>query len=102
LPFYGVQTPTRRKIVKDFVAKQGLPSKENYQKLVLSMMQHPKREMNYCAIDIALRCQKMYLHEDDLPFIHELIATRSWWDSVDAIAPHLLGRYLLKISPQSG
>lgn len=93
--FYGVRSPQRKEVFRSVWKKHGLPQRESYKGEILQMMNHPKREVNYCAIDLAIRCQKTYSDKSDLPWIKEMIETRSWWDSVDSIAPNLLGKYLL-------
>lgn len=98
--YYGVRSPERRKIFAEIFKKWGLPSKETYKEQVLAMMNHPKREMHYSAIDLAIKCQKKYSTADDEPFIHELLCTNSWWDSVDGIAPNILGFHLKKYPTQ--
>jgi 3-methyladenine DNA glycosylase AlkD len=92
--YFGVKSPERKQIFSETLKSSGLPNKEYYKNLVLEMMKHPQREMNYCAIDLAIRCQKKYSDLSDIDYISEMLATRSWWDSVDSIAPHILGKYL--------
>lgn len=93
--FFGVKSPERKSIFTKVYKEVGLPSKENYKSEILAMMNYPKREMQYCAIDLAIRCQKKYNSIDDFNYISEMLATKSWWDSVDGIAPNILGNYLL-------
>lgn len=94
--FYGVRSPVRKKIFSQVMKKNKLLTEQEYKNVALKMMQHTKREMNYCAIDLALKYQKKYSNINDLEYITNLITTRSWWDSVDGLAPNLLGNYLLK------
>ncbi len=35
---------------------------------------------------------KKHLTTEDFPALLQLIETKSWWDSVDSIAPHFVGR----------
>lgn len=94
--FFGVKSPERKAIFSKVFKDLGLPSKENYKAEILALMKYPKREMQYCAIDLAIRCQKKYSSINDFNYISELLATKSWWDSVDGIAPNILGNYLLQ------
>lgn len=97
--FYGVRSPLRKRIFRQIMKENKLPNAEEYKTIVLKMMHYPKREMNYCGIDLAIKCQKKYNSDTDLNYITTLITTNSWWDSVDIIAPNLLGNYL-HIFPQ--
>jgi 3-methyladenine DNA glycosylase AlkD len=42
---------------------------------------------------------KKQLQKEDITFIEELITTKSWWDSVDLIASHLVGE-ICKMYPE--
>lgn len=98
--FYGIKSPERKAIFMRTYKQLGLPLTENYQEEVIAMMRFPKREMNYSAIDLALRCQKKYGSISDIDYITTLITTNSWWDSVDSLAPNMLGKYLLDYPQQ--
>ena len=39
---------------------------------------------------------KKHINETHIPFLEELIVTKSWWDSVDSIVPTFLGDIFLK------
>ena len=39
---------------------------------------------------------KKHINETHIPFLEELIVTKSWWDSVDSIVPTFLGGIFLK------
>ncbi|MCB9034014.1 MAG: DNA alkylation repair protein [Chitinophagales bacterium] len=92
--FFGVRSTNRRTIFKTILKTNGLPNEATYQAVVLSMMQHEKREMHYCAIDLVIQCQKKYSASNDIDYITTMITTNSWWDSVDGIAPNILAYYL--------
>ena len=98
--YYGIKSPERRAIFREVIKSQGLPPKEKYKTEVLALMNHPKREMHYSAIDLALKCQKKYSDVSDIDYISELLDTNAWWDSVDVIAVHLLGNYLQQFPEQ--
>lgn len=98
--YYGIKSPNRRAIFKEILKIHGLTPKENYKTEVLAMMHHPKREMNYSAIDLALSYQKKYSSPSDIAYISELLDTNAWWDTVDLIAVHLLGNHLEKYPEQ--
>lgn len=92
--FYGVRSPKRKELFREILKSNGIPPQQLAIKIILDLMNHPKREMNYAAIDLALRAQKIYSRPEDLQWIREIILTRSWWDTVDGIAPNILGKFL--------
>lgn len=92
--FYGVRSPKRKELFREILKSHGIPPQQLAIKIILDLMNHPKREMNYAAIDLALRVQKEYSQPEDLQWIREIILTRSWWDTVDGIAPNILGKFL--------
>ena len=92
--FYGVRSPKRKELFREILKSNGIPPHQLAIKIILDLMNHPKREMNYAAIDLALRVQKKYSQPEDLQWIREIILTRSWWDTVDGIAPNILGKFL--------
>lgn len=65
-------------------------SAEEFRLLVKRLWELPEREYQYVALD-ALVKQKKQLVESDIDFIESLIITKSWWDTVDLIASHLVG-----------
>lgn len=51
----------------------------------------PEREFQYAGADL-LRTHAKRLDVDDLGRVERLIRTKSWWDTVDALAVHVVGR----------
>ena len=51
--------------------------------------------MHQVAVDLLMKHAKK-LTSDHLPLLEELITTKSWWDSVDALAVHGVGVILKK------
>ena len=56
--FYGVRSPKRKELFREILKSNGIPPQQLAVKTILNLMNHPKREMNYAAIDLALRVQK--------------------------------------------
>ena len=40
--------------------------------------------------------RKKQLKQEEIPFLEYLITTKSWWDTVDYISPHLIGALFMK------
>ncbi len=64
-------------------------------------MAEPEREFSYVAADL-LRKWSRHLQSTDLTRIRSLIETRSWWDTVDALAVHVVGLGGPRRPPTSG
>ncbi|MBV4356607.1 DNA alkylation repair protein [Pinibacter aurantiacus] len=98
--YYGLKTPERRMIFKEFIAAQSLPSYEELPALIKWMWQQPQREWQYIAIELAAKMKKQW-KEDFLELIEYCITTKSWWDSVDAIATDWAGNYFMLFPKQT-
>jgi len=89
-PFLGIKTPERRLLFKTMTNEMVLPSYEEMKKEVWGLFQLEEREYHYIAIEL-LSKYKQQLNVKDLLFCHRLIEMKSWWDSVDSIAPKIVG-----------
>ncbi len=96
--FYGIKTPVRRKIQKPFLVKELLPPKVELEKTVKILWEKPQREFQYFAQELAEKYTKQ-LEKKDIELFEFMITRKSWWDTVDFIAPKLAGKYF-KIYPQ--
>ena len=92
-PFFGIKTPQRRALMKEHFALHGLPSVDELPAIVRSAFAYPEREMHQVGVDLLIKFTKK-LGPEHLPFVEEIIRTKSWWDSVDALAVHVAGAIL--------
>ena len=85
----GIKSPLRRHLQREFLKNidKKAPINKNLVKLLWN---EDNREFQYLAIDYLVKVKKQ-LQREDIIFIEELITTKSWWDSVDIIASHLVG-----------
>lgn len=84
-PFFGIKSPLRRTLIKQFVTQNGLPAPEQLPELVEYLWQLPQRDYQYAALDIAEQMQKKQkTNESFTDLLVYMITTRSWWDTVDA------------------
>ncbi|WP_252776387.1 DNA alkylation repair protein [Flavobacterium sp. NRK F10] len=88
-PFLGIQTPVRSKLQKPFLQRFKSEKKINWD-WVQSLWDLKEREFQYSALDYLIT-KKKHLTPADLNQLKYLIITKSWWDSVDLIASHLIG-----------
>lgn len=93
--FYGIKGPERKALVRQCVNEQGMPRMDDLPALFRLCFAQEQREWQYVVNDLGQRTgPKM-----DLAFLSlwdELIAQKSWWDTVDFLSPKLAGRLLLR------
>ena len=86
-PFFGIKATPRRELVKAHVALHGAPPLTELPAIARSAFACKEREMHHVALDLLMKHARK-LGPGDLPWIEELISTKSWWDTVDALAVH--------------
>ncbi len=79
--FYGIKTPLRRKIYKDFL-KNEKKSKEIDWMFLDACYADEHRECQYLVIDYLIAMKK-YLVYDDIPKLRRYIKQKQWWDTID-------------------
>ncbi|WP_391205791.1 DNA alkylation repair protein [Psychrobacillus sp. L4] len=89
-PFLGIKTPERRMVFSALIKENELPSFESLHDEVWALFQLEEREYHYVAIELLGKYKKK-LTIEDLPFCLKLIENYSWWDSIDSIAPKIVG-----------
>ena len=84
--FFGVANPERVKATKALVRSFDTATNDAVEAVVRALWKAPQRECQYCALDLLARRVK---HQSDgsLVLLRELVVAKSWWDSVDGIAP---------------
>jgi 3-methyladenine DNA glycosylase AlkD len=94
-PFLGIKSPNRKKALKNYFSIYALPEKPELLEEVWEIYKMPEREYQYAAIVLLSKKQKT-LSIEDLAFCAKLITEKSWWDSVDSIAPSIVGDIVKK------
>lgn len=89
-PFLGIKSPARNEALKMFFAEHDTPVENQLFDEVWAIYNLPEREYQYVAIALLSKKLKT-LRIEDLSFIEKLITEKSWWDSVDSIAPTIVG-----------
>ncbi|MFI8687781.1 DNA alkylation repair protein [Rossellomorea sp. NPDC077527] len=89
-PFFGIRTPERNALLKDFLKENGKPPIEELPDIVRSLWSMPQRECQYIALGLIDK-RSRYLTKEHLPLLEELIVTKSWWDTIDHIGPNHVG-----------
>lgn len=96
--FYGINAPLRKELQKPFLLKLHLPAKKDLGKIVKTLWELPQREFQMFAQELAGKYKKELVKED-IKLLQYMITHKSWWDTVDFIAAHLVGAYF-KIYPE--
>ena len=94
MPFYGVHTPARRRIVKQAIKQFPIPTQRDCQSCIRQLWSLPHREEKYIAIDFA-ELHPRYITSGSLSLYKSMIRTGAWWDFVDPIAIALVGHVLM-------
>jgi len=93
--FLGIKTPQAQALFKQLKAAQGLPELTDLETVVRALWEWPEREYQYLALTLLDKSQRQ-LTPDFLPLLEYLITTKSWWDTVDFLAPKLAGKLLFR------
>lgn len=81
--FYGLQTPERRAVYKDVIArdkKVGVIDRE----FLEQCWADEHREFQYLVTDY-LRAMQKFLTYEDVPFVEKFIRSKQWWDTIDGL-----------------
>ncbi|KUM70073.1 DNA alkylation repair protein [Streptomyces curacoi] len=89
-PFLGIPTPARRALSRTVLAGTPHPDEADCTAIALRCWRLPEREYHYFAVDY-LRRHVGRCSSGFLPVARQLITTVSWWDTVDALAAHVVG-----------
>ncbi|MDQ0229329.1 DNA alkylation repair protein [Metabacillus malikii] len=92
--FIGIRTPKRRQLTKNFLENNGLPPKEKLKEVIQALWNMDEREFQKAALDILEKCKRQ-LKGEDIRWISQLIVEKSWWDTVDVLAPHIIANLFL-------
>jgi len=90
-PFLGIKTPLRRQLIRQFFQETGILKKEFNREFVWALWKLDEREFQFAALDYTNKMLAK-LKKADLPFMEQLLLTKSWWDTVDTIAPKAVGQ----------
>ncbi|GHE47723.1 hypothetical protein GCM10018785_16650 [Streptomyces longispororuber] len=89
-PFLGLASPVRRDLARTVLAGTPRPGEADCAAIALRCWELPEREYHYFAVDY-LRRHVRHCSSDFLPVARHLVTTVPWWDTVDALAAHVVG-----------
>jgi len=97
--FLGIKKPIRAAAHKAFMSELVKEKVFESTAFIEILWNQPEREYHYFAMEFAEK-KKIFKDKDTIDFIEWLIINQSWWDSVDTIATHLVGKYFLTFPNQ--
>jgi 3-methyladenine DNA glycosylase AlkD len=93
--FLGLKAKERRRLAREYKKIYDYFSLEDIEQDAKEMWSLDEREFQYIYLDF-LKKHKKKLTEDSIEVIEYLIINKSWWDTVDLIATHLVGELFKK------
>ena len=93
-PFYGVMSTQRKELLKA-LKKEHLEVLDSNEKraLIQLLWEEEHRECQLVALDWLMQWKPKEFTASDIDLFEWLITTKSWWDTVDGIAPNVVGKY---------
>ncbi|MBV9255416.1 MAG: DNA alkylation repair protein [Actinobacteria bacterium] len=89
-PYYGLPAPSQRAAAKEALVGLGQPTEGDLVQLATTCWARPQREWQYAACDLLAKRAK-HCSPAMLLTVEHLITTKSWWDTVDALASKVVG-----------
>tara|TARA_B100000029_G_scaffold512810_1_gene610507 strand:+ start:858 stop:1553 length:696 start_codon:yes stop_codon:yes gene_type:complete len=94
MPYYGLQAPQLKKIYSSLFDKYMPTTNQEYRNTILYVFKNAKhREEWYAGLAFANKYQE-YIVEENIDLYVEIIRLTQWWDTIDNIAPKLIGTAL--------
>lgn len=93
--FLGVKSPAQKAATKDFIASGRHATNDQILGAAAELWAQPEREFQYLACMLLRRWSGGFEH-DAIDEIEQLIVTKSWWDTVDALASRTVGPMVSK------
>ena len=88
--FFGIMSGPHTALTKEFIRQHGHPGPDILPKVVQTLWQYPEREFQYAACELLIAASKTGA-PDLLPLVEHCITHKSWWDTVDTLAPRVAG-----------
>lgn len=97
--FFGIKSAERRSLCKEYLNNHLLPERKELHKIVKELWKLDERELHYFAIELLIKCKKQWTVEY-ASILEYLLTNKSWWDTVDYLAPHVAGPWFKKFPEQ--
>ncbi|MBB5869212.1 3-methyladenine DNA glycosylase AlkD [Allocatelliglobosispora scoriae] len=88
--FLGIRSPQLKAVLRPVFAAYRPPDESDLRDFALGCWEQPYREYQYAACAY-LRTHVKVAGPSFLPVVRTLIVEKSWWDTVDTLAAHVVG-----------
>lgn len=88
--FLGIRSTEQRALAREVLAGLSTPDEADLRDVALACWRLPAREYQYFACDW-LRRHAAVCSAGFLDTVGHLVVTKPWWDTVDALAAHVVG-----------
>jgi len=88
--YLGIKSPQATVLLRKHINEYGLPLLDQLDIILRELWSLPQREFQYAAITLAGKLEKK-VEPEFITTIEYLLTTKSWWDTVDALAGHAVG-----------
>lgn len=93
--YFGIMSPIRKEIDREFLQTYEKPLVTQLPAIIKEAYHKPQREFQYFINELTRKYVKQ-LPEDFIETAHFMIVTKSWWDTVDAVAADIVGGLVLR------
>ncbi len=98
--FYGIKSMPRREVLKPLFSASQLPEIEVLPTVTRELWLLAERELQLVAVDLLIK-RKKQLPVSFLAEIEWFITTKSWWDTVDLLASHIVAALFINYPTQT-
>jgi len=96
--FYGLTASERRSVQQPLFKEYDSSLKVDVEKTIIKLWKKEKRDYQYCAQELIFQNTKQFKPEH-INLFEFMIINKSWWDTIDFVAPKLVGIYF-KLYPK--
>jgi 3-methyladenine DNA glycosylase AlkD len=93
--FLGINAPTRTQLLKQISTEFKKLSFESKMRILDELWSNKEREYHLAMLELSAHMKSLF-NVKHMSWLENKVTSNSWWDSVDFIAPHLIGSVLLK------
>ena len=97
--FFGLTSPERKLLSRPFLLRESLAPKSELKKSVEYLFSKDERDFQHFALDLAYKYIKLQ-EINDIEIYEHMILNKSWWDTIDFIAPKLVAQYFINFPEQ--
>lgn len=96
--FYGIKSKPRQDLAKPYIKALLNDYKKDYWGIAEMLWDKGMRDFHYICIEFLKKTHKEW-SMDTINLFRWLTVNHSWWDTVDFISSHLMGKYIQMFSP---